>query len=83
MARKDRRGHGDPPADPFGTNDPAWEVYEPNVNRLRRWKPSIGRWRDRRPGELVSFMVVGGLAVLLAAAVLTFVFWAVGAVLEP
>jgi hypothetical protein len=28
MARKDRRGHGGPPLDPFGANDPAWERYE-------------------------------------------------------
>ena len=38
MGRKERRGHGGPPVDSFGANDPAWERYE-GVSGLRHWKP--------------------------------------------
>ena len=74
MPRRDRRGHGGPPADPFGTNDPAWERYE-GVSGLRRWKPSFNRTKDRRRGEFASFMLIEGLAVLGAAGAIALLFW--------
>jgi hypothetical protein len=78
MGRKERRGHGSPPLDPFGANDPAWERYYgvswlKRVASSQRARPAGGVRRE--PRELLAALVVGVLALAVVVGAIALLFW--------